>query len=160
MGKAEIASDNRDSGSAFEDLFFKQAQRNGLLVIKNHYTAKFTYKGRLQIVKGELDFKMISQQGDVGYFDCKSYDGEYFTYSQIDEDQLKRAITYNNWAVPSGFVVWFRKVNLIVFFSGHVIARKGARERFDMEDGLVLGRWDNFNLRPLLGLSEARDTHP
>jgi hypothetical protein len=143
---------NKQTGSAFEDLFFKQAQRNGLLVIKNYISAQYTYKGRLQAVPSDLDFKLISQLGQVGYFDAKTYQEDHFVYSQLEEHQLARAVLYNNWSVQSGFVVWLRKVNLVVFFSGHVIARKGPGSRFKFEDGLVLGRWENFDLRPLLSV--------
>lgn len=145
-----VASSNREQGKAFEELFIRQAQRNGLLVIKNWYTAKFTYTGRLQVVPGELDFKIANQKGRVGYFDCKTYGEDHFIYSDLDKDQVERAVTYNHYRIPSGFIVWFRKSNVVAFYSGHAVKRIGPGSRFLPSDGQRLGSYEEFDLKPLL----------
>lgn len=140
-----------EEGRIFEKLFIRQAQRNGLLAIKNHLSAKHGWKGRLILIKSELDFKLITQSGRVGFFDCKSFAGEKFTYSMIDPDQMQRAITYVEWNVPAGFVIWFRKYNRVVFFSVATIANKGPGTSFGPRDGDLLGRYEEFNLKRLMG---------
>jgi hypothetical protein len=147
---ARTARANKANGNAFEDLFLRQARRNGLLVIKHFLTARFTYRGRVQIIPGELDFKIANQQGRIGYFDCKTYHDSHFVYSALDSDQVKRAVTYNHYCIPSGFIVWFRQINQVVFYSGHAIARKGPGSRFEPSDGQSLGPFENFDLKPLL----------
>lgn len=144
----------REEGKFFEDLFMIQARRVGLLAQKNEQACRVTGSGkftRVKLLKGELDFKLVARGGPVGFFDCKSYGNAHFIYSDLDPDQLDRAILYNNWEIPGGFVVFFRPLKTVSFFSGHVIARKGARNRFEPEDGVILGPWDNFDLRKALG---------
>lgn len=149
-------NDNRVAGSEFEAIFVKRALSNGLLVIKNHLTCKFTYNGRLQVVPGELDFKLVSAAGTVGYFDCKAYESDHFTYSQIETTQIDRAVVYNNWRVPSGFVVWFRPENAVVFFTGHMIAQKGPGNRFKSNEGYRLGGFETFDLNTVLRPKKGR----
>lgn len=150
MGTAEGAEKGRTEGSAFQDLFEKQSKRNGLLAIRNHYTAKYQYSGTISVVKSELDYKLINQKGSVGYFDCKSFQQDHFTYSMIDEKQIERACLYNEWNVRSGFVVWLREINRVVFYSGHIIKGRGPGNRFESHDGLHLGKFESFDLRLLL----------
>lgn len=142
---------NKSEGDIFEELFLKQAQRNGLLPIKNPLSARHTYSGRVQLLKSDLDYKLISQSGRVGFFDCKSFQGAHFDHSAIEPDQIKRAATYNYWNVPSGFVVWFRGINVISFFTGAQIATKGPRTSFRPPEGQILGKFDGFDLKRLLG---------
>lgn len=145
---------NKKTGDSFEDLFKRQAQFNGLLALKNHLTARFVGAGNVKIVKSELDFKLINQNGDVGYFDCKSFESDYFVYSQIDSKQLERAALYNEWNVPSGFVIWLRKVNTVLFITGKEIQLKGERTRFTRKDGQRLGSYENFDLKVVLKRSQ------
>jgi hypothetical protein len=147
-----VIQKNKDFGSFFEELFLKEARRSGFFAIKNHLTARFVYAGKLQVIPGELDFTLIDRQGRVGFFDCKAFDTDFFSYSRLDEHQIARAVTYNNWRVPSGFVVWLRKPNRVILYSGHIIARNGPRSRFEVQDGLCLGRYERFDLRPILSL--------
>lgn len=140
---------NSKVGKSFEEIFFKQAQLSGLLPIKNHIACQVTFKGRLQPVKalrGELDYRLISQRGKVGWFDCKAFSEDYFTYSMINEEQLERSLLYADYKVPSGFVVYFQKGNIVCFFSGKAIQKKGPRTRFDKSDALILGTIFNFDL--------------
>jgi len=145
-----MSSENQQQGKIFETLFFKQAQRLGITVIKNHQACRVIFKGRVQLIKGELDFKLITQNGRVGYFDCKTYSENYFTYSEIDKDQLERSILYNELNAPSGFVVWFRPENKILFYSGKSIQKLGPRSRFDSSNGILLGRFEQFNLNMII----------
>lgn len=145
------ANKNRDEGNSFEKLFLLQSRRNGLLAEKNNLTARYIPTGRVLVEKSELDFKLINQSGRIGYFDCKSFAKSHFTYSDLDPDQVNRAAKYNFWRVPSGFVVWFRPIDIIAFFTGSQIEQKGPRNRFEPHDGQILGKFHEFDLRLLLG---------
>lgn len=141
---------NRVEGNIFEDLFKGQAQRDGLLVLKNWYSCRFIGRGKVLVIKGQLDFTLSNQEGKVGFFDCKSYANDYFVYSDLDEDQVKRSILYNDYNIPSGFIVWFRPTKNVYFFSGRMIALGGPRNRFTPDQGRLLGRFENFDLKGLL----------
>lgn len=141
---------NKLQGDAFEEVFELQARLSGLYFEKNNLTARFIPGRRPIIIKSELDYKLINQLGCVGYFDCKSYANSFFDYSALNEKQVERAVHYNDWRVPSGFVVWFRSINIVVFFSGHAIMARGPRSRFVPAHGLTLGPFEKFDLKPLL----------
>jgi hypothetical protein len=145
-----MGNDGRQIGKDFESLFLLRAQQNGLLAEKNHLSAQHTYGGRTRLLKSNLDFTLISQKGRVGYYDCKSFEGAFFVHSQIDPHQLKLCLKYEFWNVPSGFVVFLRESGHVFLFKGSVIEQKGPGERLSPEDGICLGRWDSFDLKPLL----------
>lgn len=141
---------NKERGAFFEGVFKKRAQSNGFYCEKHELSCKYIGGGRLLRVKGELDYKLITQTGQVGYFDCKSYLGDSFSFSVIDENQLKKSTNYNYYSVPSGFVVWFRLTNQVVFIKGRTIAEKGPSCSFRAEDGLVLGSIESFDLKAIM----------
>lgn len=144
-------SHNKQNGKIFEELFKACAKRQGLLCIQNHLTARMVYKGRLQVVPGELDFKICSQDGRVAYLDCKSFGKSYFTFSDLSRPhQVERAVLYNDFKVPAGFVVWFRPTNQVVFFSGKLIQNSGRGARFLPVNGQLLGRFEDFDLRQIV----------
>jgi hypothetical protein len=147
---ADNSTKNKDQGRFFEELFLKQAQRTGFLAIKNPPGCRIIYGGRLKLVFNDLDYK-ISKNGKTAFLDCKTYGEDHFVYSQIEEKQLERAVLYNDFKVPSGFVVYFRLSNQIVFYKGHVIAEKGPGTRFVPEDGVALGQFELFSLGPVFG---------
>lgn len=150
MDCARTVSENRTQGIDWEGEFTRRARLCGFLPEKNHLTAKYIPNRRPLISKSELDFKLIAKDGTVGFFDCKSFDGDRFTYSDLSEHQRKRARWYNEWCVPSGFVIWLRKPNVVAFYSGHAIALKGPRTSFTALDGLRLGPIQSFDLRPIM----------
>lgn len=144
-------NENRDEGAYFEGVFEFHAKRCGMYPKKNYLTARHQgYSGRVKVLKSNLDYTLITQEGRVGYFDCKSFQGENFTYSMIDIDQLKLADTYFYWNVPTGFIVWLRQINKVVFYTPRKIIMKGARNSFGVEDGLLLGSLESCDLRPVM----------
>jgi hypothetical protein len=126
-------------------VFYKLAKLHGFFVIKNWNTCRFLPMGRVKVIHGQLDFTIISSEGRVGFFDCKSYDGRV-SYSQINPEQLKRSIQYNSLNVPSGFIANFRDSDTVVLLTGERIQEKGPRSSFGPEDGTLLGTGYDFNI--------------
>lgn len=73
-------------------------------------------------------------------------------FSQLNPHQVGLAFQYNNWNVRAGFVVWFREVNQVVFYSGQTIVAKGSGSSFGIEDGILLGNVPNFDLGAVFNL--------
>lgn len=119
--------------------------------MRNHLTCRFRYKDKLEFIPGELDFK-IMQKGKVGFFDCKSFNDERFSYSMLDKAQIERAELYNDYGTVAGFIVWFRKVNQVVYFTGQQIAKIGPKTSFGVEDGQSVGQYELIDLRPIMEL--------
>jgi hypothetical protein len=143
------ANENRAQGKIFEDLFLNQARRLGFYAKKHELACRYVGQGRLQPIKSDLDFKIIADDGRVGFFDCKSYGAEKFSFSEIDPQQMKLAYDYNAYKVPAGFVVWFRTPNAVVYFSGSSLVKKGSGCSFTTTDGQYLGRFERFNLKAI-----------
>jgi len=148
MGDAAGAEKSRSVGKSFEDIFKRQAQIQGVFIEKNPTACKLGWNGRPVVIEGELDWKLILK-GITGFFDTKTFDKPKFTYSSIKEHQIERAALYDELGVPSGFVVWFREINKVVFYKGAVIKAGGARTSFTPADGKILGSWFDFSIKEL-----------
>lgn len=143
------ADSNRIRGKFFEEVFERFALSQGLLPVRNMLSARPMGNNRWQPIKSQLDFNLYRRGGTVAVIDCKSFQRAFFTYSEIDEKQLHRAINFNRFGIPSGFLVWFRQTNKVSFFSGLIIQKKGSGCRFVPQDGIPLGKWERFVLTPI-----------
>lgn len=138
---------NRTNGAGWEEIFRRQADRNGLLAKKVGLSARFIGPKKVVAAKSFLDFQLITPGGKVAFLDTKTWLKNYFTFSDIDENQLKKAVEYNKWGVPAGFVCLFRESNRVAFFQGVAIAELGTGNRFSVESGVALGMIGEFDLR-------------
>lgn len=127
-------------------MFEKVARLMGFLPRKIGLSARYIGPGRLLPVKSELDWQLVHSSFPVAFVDTKTFSGDRFAYSQIDEAQLKLANLFNDWGSPAGFIVWLRATNKVVFYSGRAITRKGEGNSFGSDDGVILGDMPNFRL--------------
>jgi penicillin-binding protein-related factor A (putative recombinase) len=141
---------NHEDGKTFEKILKNQGMRCGLLVLKNNLSAKYIQGGRVLLEKSNLDFMIANQRGVVGFFDAKSFDGDSFKFSEISPHQLERAKLYNDYEIPAGFVVFFRELKKVFFYSGKAMITKGPNNSFSPEDGVLLGNLWQFNLSLIL----------
>jgi hypothetical protein len=157
----------REIGAAWEEVFTGQARANGLIPLRNHLTARMIGgPGSVKVVKSELDFCLIrparrdpEKPYAVAWVDSKTFDADYLDYSRLlggtkkdSAHQIERAAMYQSFGIPAGFVVWHRPSGLIVFYSGSQVEKAGPRTRFLPSDGLTLGKYHSFDLRPILAL--------
>jgi hypothetical protein len=139
------AKRNKATGLGFETIFELQARQRGLYAEKNLLSARFLPTKKLIAVKSRLDFNLMTNTGKAAFVDLKSFVGESFTYSSIEPHQLGQALNYESRGFPSGFVVWFRKTNAVVFFSARTIQQAGPGNSFDATKGKILGQFESFN---------------
>jgi hypothetical protein len=139
----------RLEGKSFEELFMLLARLNGLFVQQSLLTARMLPGGKLRVIPGELDFKLATREGAVGFFDAKSFDSDKVMYSQLSSHQVERSKLYNEWNIPSGFVVFLRRTKSVFFFSGNQVAEARGTS-LKPEEGLFLGPWNNFSPKLLL----------
>lgn len=152
---------NRLLGKDFEEAFLREAKYLGLYARKNHIAAKYGWKGRLIPIKGDLDFRLVDPRtGRVGYFDCKTFQGDSFEYSDIDASQLSQSVLLNEYNVPSGFVVFFRESRSVCFYKGTEIEESGPGKSLQSIQGLRLGSIYGFDLRPVMHTSAALEAVP
>ncbi len=134
----------KDAGTTFEKVFERACHLSGLWAEPNHIRAKPGWNGRLQKLKSKLDYDVMGRGGKLSFVDCKTFDNPYFTFSDIPSHQLGLAARYNEFGFSSGFVVWFRPINTVSFFSGWLIQQRGPGTRFLPQDGIRLGTWERF----------------
>lgn len=135
----------KEAGTTFEKLFERQCLLSGLWADPNHIKARRLWGGKLKELKSDLDYKVMRRGGRIGFFDCKTFDEAFFTYSKINPDQLDLSRRYNEWGFASGFVVWFRPIDRVVFYSGQLISDRGPGTRFTPLDGTDIGCWSRFD---------------
>ncbi len=140
---------NKINGQFFEETFERFARYQGFLPLKNKLSAQPKGLGRWQPIKSQLDYNVYKVGGQCAIVDCKTFDEGRFTYSRIDDKQLEKSVQFNRWKIPSGFVVYFREPNLVSFFSGYEIERRGKRSEFVASTGKILGRLENFIIGPI-----------
>lgn len=114
--------------------------------LKNELAFRYLPGGKIRPIKADLDFRVLKGDGRVCYLDCKSFDAISFTYSQIDKHQLQRALVYERFKIPSGFVVWLQPLRQVVFYSGEKLWQRGPGKRFRAEHGVALGDSYTFDL--------------
>lgn len=148
---------NRLEGKSFEEIIKSQGHRCGLLVKPNKLTAKFIPGGRTLLEKSNLDFMLANQMGKVGFFDAKSFAGSSFGFSDINEHQLEKAVLYNEYRIPAGFLVFFRAEKAVSFFSGKHIQKSGPGTSMKFGEGIYLGQFWSFDLGLVLTLDESFD---
>lgn len=140
--------DNWIQGKQFEDTFERIARHSGILPIRNHLTGRYTGR-RVQLFRSNLDFTLHTRDGRTAYVDCKTFQSGFFTSSDISEVQLERAVLYNDWGVPAGFVVYLGdQTRDVAFFPGYFLKKAGKRKRFDAENcPCYLGKLERMELR-------------
>lgn len=134
-------------GSAFEELFKASCNRSSLIWVRIPNGCQ-TYRdktGKLctKWVKTPFDF-LITANGLSAVVDCKTIDGRTMSYSFIKDHQLDALLNAGR-SINSGYIVWFREVDAVVFFSAFRMNKLKEGQSLDFVDGLQLGSVSEFN---------------
>ena len=105
------------------------------------------WNGRPKLIKGNLDFILATPRGAVGFFDTKSFVGEKFRYSVIDEHQLELAQEFEIAGIKSGFIIYFRDLNNVRYFKASKIIKHGPGSSIPAVAGKDLGDIMYFDLK-------------
>lgn len=130
---------NRLKGAHFERMLQASAAQSRMLALKNELTFRYLRGGKIRPVRADLDFRVLRPDGRVAYVDCKVRAGDSMLCSGLDRAQVKRAVHYAQWRVPSGFVVFFEGAQVVCFFSGALLMRRALTGRLAPRDGRLLG---------------------
>lgn len=137
----------KQRGDLFEQAIVVQARAQGIWAKHQGMSARKIGFNKIVPVKSDLDFKLITRSGRVAFIDAKTFEESYFTYSELNPDQVKKAVEYNEWAIPSGFVVWLRKNNEVFYYPGNLVDQLGKGTRFSSINGVHLGYFEDFKIR-------------
>lgn len=150
VSRAAQLAVNKVEGNQLEAIFERIVRLQGFGIRKNPISGEWKYDGVFRPIDSELDWT-VCRDGKTAFFDTKSFQSDFFSLSELKGTQVDRAAWYNEFRVPAGFVIWFRPINKVVFFSGAKIAAKGERSAFHWQEGLLLGTYENFDLRLVVG---------
>lgn len=158
--KARVKSGKlaKDMGNAFESIFELTCRMSGVLATRIPDGCRMirTRMGAVipRRVATPFDY-LITKQGLSACIDCKTVDTGNFSYSMLSEHQIKSLIAIYRSGVSAGYIVWFRKIDKVVYFRASQLNSLKPRESLKPEDGIQLGFSISFSLTPALELFEA-----
>ena len=128
-------------GENFEVLLEYFASRSGWDVEKIPMGARIVYargKPVTVAVKTPFDF-IFCKEGKVIFVDSKKTDGKTFAHSKIKSHQLESLLLKEKHGVKAGYIVHFKALNQVIFFSAGLLSSISARESLKPENGLLIG---------------------
>lgn len=118
----------------------------GIAFRKKPLSCKWIGAGSLKLVQSELDYEIILG-GLVRQVDAKTFQNtETMRHSWITPHQAETARWYMDQGVKSGYVVWFRDSNNVVFFDGYQLTNLQKGESLHWNAGEYLGGFETFCL--------------
>jgi len=129
--RAKMAGDN------WEHLFENSANRSGCEVIKIPSGCRWVSAVRAVPVKTPFDF-IVMRAGKSIYVDTKSTLLSSFAYSEIDRHQLHWLSRCAKAGHKAGYIVNFRALKMVVFFSVYTLAGLGPRKSLKPDQGTQL----------------------
>lgn len=136
------------AGDGFEMLFFHTCMRHGITAIhippgcKNVKTKMGVV---LKRVKTPFDF-MLTNGAKVAFVDAKTKLGKTFCFSDLTHHQVHILKSLEDLGHKTGYVVAFRELDKVVFFSSSKLSSLRKRDSLSPEDGEYLGRVNSFSL--------------
>jgi hypothetical protein len=130
------------NGAGWENVFQGHAARSGVLCLRFPNGCKTIPGpgGRPRLIRVRTPFDWIlSHQGKAGFVDTKSTTSLTFTYTQVSDHQLAALRALEMQGHVCGYVVFFQKLNVVVFFRAHQLVALEPRDSLRPEQGLVVG---------------------
>lgn len=132
----------KQMGLAWENLFESNAYHAGCGVIKIPDGCRQVGKGKMIRVKTPFDF-VIMKSGKSIYLDTKTTLGTRWTFSDCDRHQMYWLEMCAKAGHRAGYMVEFRALKRIVFFSIARLSRLQPRESLSPDDGLQISVADD-----------------
>ena len=153
----------RTEGLQFEYILKARALFEGVHVT-HHQTSSRAVKnkqGKLIFIaaRSGYDFTLSFDNGLNAFIDCKSFDSDRITYSQITQHQVEELFAKEEKGNIAGFIIWLRKTNSVCFVWASELKELNEGESIKEIQMHKLGVWDNFRLGLLRDLNyEKRKT--
>lgn len=138
------------TGNAFEQMFETACYRQSIQFTRVPDSCK-QLATRIIRIKSPFDY-IITYQGVTAVIDTKTKDADTFPNSMIDEDQVNNLAKHDQRPTRSGYVVYLRKAERIIFIPVKLLANLiGVRGSVDQcSDGVLdLGNLQGYDLRKI-----------
>lgn len=137
----------KHAGATFEKIFKTAASRERVHCERMPDGCRRVSKFKLIQVRTPFDY-IIASYGRVAFIDVKTFEHEHLRHSDIKEHQLESL--YNlGWHAPSGYVVWFRKSNSVVFYPWNLMVKIFKKQSALPEAGRLLGKINDFSVKQI-----------
>lgn len=138
----------RMQGLQFENILQIHARQQGIHVEKMPLGARRIGREKLIQIKTNYDFCLI-HNGVCVFIDAKSYDSDRFAYSSITPHQVHALTRLMRAGVQSGYVVWHRPSNCVVFYDALKLDLLQPGQSISPLNGVYLGTFENIALGTL-----------
>lgn len=138
----------KQAGDYFESLFSFFAIKAKATVIKLPDGCKRVfYNGKIKLLPMQTPFDYIlAKNGKTIFLDCKTIEDSNFSFSKLTTHQVDSLFSLEKKEVLSGYLIYYRKVNKIIFYKASVLKKLKPRESLKEQDGLVLGNNQSIDL--------------
>jgi penicillin-binding protein-related factor A (putative recombinase) len=131
-------------GANFENLLSLHCRLNKIAFEKIPSGCKWV--GKMAVPqKTPFDF-IAAKNGRAVVFDAKTLDRETFPKSSCEPHQVEALHSFEMSKLTAGYIVFFRPINSVVFFTASQL--KGLLPRYSLKatDGISLGTGSELNL--------------
>lgn len=151
MGKAQQAF-----GSLFEELFHMTCGRTqGMAVTRFPDGCRVVGKNKVIRIKTPCDW-ILTFGGVTALIDTKTTESDSFPFSKIEKHQVKEMAIHAQSGARSGYVIWFRKSDDVVFMSSlfllGLINQRGSLKAMNCSSS-YLGKSRQFDPKMIFGMN-------
>jgi len=108
----------KTQGAQFEAIF-KQRALWEIIDVDHHETSARAVKTKTGLkfiaARSGYDFTLSFEDGLNAFIDCKTFDSDRITHSQLTEHQVKKLADKELRKNIAGYVIYFRKTNKVCF---------------------------------------------
>ena len=132
-------------GMQFETLFDQACFRSGINSVPMPLGARRVGKTLVQI-KTPFDRILVRPEGEIIFVDCKSYGtGSAMAKSSLTDHQVSALHRLWEMGCASGYVVWFREIDRVVFFDAVKLMNcSDTGKSLKAEQGLYIGPFETM----------------
>lgn len=131
----------KDAGNYFESIFEFNCENQKISYVKIPTGSKIVRsRGRIIPVNIKTPFDyVIGKNGKAAFLDCKTIESGNFSYSMIVPHQLESLVKFENEGFKSGYLIFYRDVNKVVFFNSSQLSKLSKRQSIDINSGMIIG---------------------
>lgn len=143
------------NGEEFENLIKYNARKHGVVITQIPSGCRWVSGVRAVAVPTDFDF-IGWKNGRAIAFDAKSTNGNTFTKSMIKQHQAVKLYEIERDSNSmTGYLVWFKLKNEIVFFTASQLYNLKPRTSLKVTDGLRVGSAPTFDIGSLFNAKQS-----
>lgn len=145
-------------GLQFEKILEFNAKCQDILFVRMPDGCKTVSRTRIIRVRTPFDYVLV-YNGISVFIDCKSFDSDRITHSQLVDHQIDSLKQINEKGCTSGYLVWFRKENAVCFAPISRLSRLTPGQSLHGSETIYLGSIEEFYLGRLFSYHLEHDPY-